>query len=118
MTFGTSVEHRGTYSVVQLAGTPTLKELLAHIDGLEWETLEWDPPRVLLDLRGIATITGFSEQFIVGRELARRLSHLERLASLVFPERITNVSAKAAATEGLQLRVFSDEDEAVRWLTR
>lgn len=115
---GTSVEHRGTYSVVHIDGSPTLAELLARIDALEWETLEWQPARVLLDLRGIVTITGFSEQFIVGRELARRLSHLERLASLVLPQRVTNVSARAAAKEGLRLHVFSVEEDAIRWLTR
>ena len=57
------------------------------------------------------------EQFRIGVEAAASMSHLDRIASLVPPERITRVSEKAARRNGVNVRVFGDERAALAWLT-
>jgi hypothetical protein len=46
----------------------------------------------------------------------RYLAHLEKVASLVAPEKITRVSEAAAQAKGLQLRVFTQLSDAIDWL--
>jgi hypothetical protein len=52
----------------------------------------------------------------VGEEAARQLQHLQRIASLVPPDRLTRASEKTARRSGLNLTVFTSEEEAVAWL--
>jgi hypothetical protein len=48
--------------------------------------------------------------------VARRLSHLQRVASVVPSQRRTGTSEKVANAQGIRLRVFVDEAQATAWL--
>ena len=87
---------------------------MIHLLGVESET--WPEHKVLVDLRGVATPFTRPEQFRIGEEAALSLSHMDRIASLVPPERVTRVSEKAARRNGVNVRVFDDEAQATAWL--
>lgn len=116
MSLSFDVEHREAYSVVRLHGAPTLGQMLSMIHLLGVETSGWPIKRVLFDLRGIRTLTSFTEHYAVGEQTARELRHLNRIASVVDVDMITHASEKTAQRSGVNLTVFTDEDEAVRWL--
>ena len=110
-------EHRDGYSVVRVEGEPSLGQFLSFLHLIGVETSGWESRRVLFDLRGVQTLTAFTDHYAVGEEAARQLSHLQRVASLVAPNRITRASEKTAQRSGMNLVVFTDEATAVAWLT-
>jgi hypothetical protein len=111
------VEHRDGYSVVRVQGEPSLGQFLSFIHLMGVETSGWKSRRALVDLRGVQTLTSFTEHYAIGEETARQLSHLQRVASLVPPNRITRASEKTAQRSGMNLVVFTDEAAAIAWLT-
>jgi hypothetical protein len=111
------VEHRDLYSVVRVEGAPTLGQFLSFLQLMGVETTGWTVRRVLFDLRRLQTLTAFTEHHAVGEEAARQLAHLQRVASLVEPHRITRASEKTAQRSGMNLMVFTEEDAAIAWLT-
>ncbi|MEJ8840232.1 STAS/SEC14 domain-containing protein [Ramlibacter sp. AN1133] len=111
------VEHRDGYSVVRVEGEPSLGQFLSFLHLVGVETAGWKTRRVLFDLRQVQTLTTFTDHYAVGEEAARQLSHLQRVASLVEPHRITRASEKTAQRSGMNLIVFTDEEAAVAWLT-
>jgi hypothetical protein len=110
------VEHRERYSVVRVEGEPSLGQFLSFLHLIGVETSSWSARRVLFDLRGVHTLTSFTEHYAIGEEAARRLPHLHRVASLVPPHRITRTSEKTARRFGMNLTVFTDETAAIGWL--
>lgn len=116
MSFDVALVDTAHFMRVAVSGRPSLEELLSmiHLLGVESET--WQEDRVLVDLRGVATPFTRPEQFRIGEEAAASLLHMERIASLVLPERVTRVSEKAAQRNGANVRVFDDEAAAVAWL--
>jgi hypothetical protein len=111
------VEHREGYSVVRVNGEPSLGQFLSFLQLIGIETSGWPHKRALFDLRGVRSLTTFTEHYAVGEEVARRLQHLQRIASVVAADRITRASEKTARRSGVNLTVFTDEAEAIRWLT-
>ena len=116
MDFDVAIDVLAHYMRVTVTGEPTFGQLLSmiHLLGVESET--WQEDKVLVDLRGVVTPFTRPEQFRIGEEAAASLSHMERIASLVPPERVTRVSEKAARRNGVNVRVFDDEDQAIAWL--
>ena len=116
MDFDVAIDAAAHYIRVTVSGAPTFEQVLSmiHLLGVESET--WDEGQVLVDLRGVVTPFDRAEQFRIGEEAAVSLSHMDRIASLVPPERVTRVSEKAARRTGTNVRVFDDERAAVRWL--
>ena len=117
MSLSFDVEHREGYAVVRMKGEPSLGQFLSLIQIIGVETGAWTVKRVLFDLRGIRTLTSFTEHYAIGEETARQLHHLHRIASVVDADMITHASEKTARRSGINLPVFTDEAEAVRWLT-
>jgi hypothetical protein len=111
------VEHRDAYSVVRVEGAPTLGQFLSFLHLIAVETTGWKVRRVLFDLRQVKTLIAFTDHYAVGEEAARQLSHLQRVASLVEPDRITRASEKTAQRSGMNLMVFTEEEAAIGWLT-
>jgi hypothetical protein len=56
------------------------------------------------------------QQHAIGLLAHRHLAHLEKVASLVPPEKLTRVSEAAARAQGMELRVFSQLSDAIGWL--
>jgi hypothetical protein len=117
MDFDVVIDSAAHYIRVTVTGAPAIGQLLSliHLLGVESET--WPEDKVLVDLRGVVTPFTQPEQFRIGVEAAASMSHLDRIASLVPPERITRVSEKAARRNGVNVRVFGDERAALAWLT-
>lgn len=117
MSLDFSVEHRQGYTAVRVRGEPSLDQFLSLIQVLGAQSGEWSSRRVLVDLRGVRTLTSFTDHYAIGEETARQLQHLHRIASVVDPDRLTRASEKTARRSGANLSVFTAEDEAVAWLT-
>ena len=109
-------EHRQGYSLVRVEGEPTLAEFLSFLQQIGSETSGWPARRLMFDLRGVRTLTTFTEHYAVGEETARQLAHLHRIASVVPADRITRASEKTAQRAGVNVRVFTSEAEAIAWL--
>lgn len=116
MSLSFDVEHREGYATVRMQGEPTLGQFLSLIQLLGVETGTWAARRVLFDLRGIRTLTSFTDHYAIGEETARQLAHLHRIASVVDPDMITRASEKTARRSGVNLTVFTDERAALTWL--
>lgn len=116
MDYDVAIARQARYMRVTVSGRPAFEELLSliHLIGVDSET--WDRSSVLVDLRRVETPFSHPEQFRIGVEAAASLSHMEKIASLVPPERLTRVSEKAARRDGSNVRVFDVEAEAVAWL--
>ena len=116
MSLDFALDHRDGYSVVRLKGEPSLGQFLSFIQLIGVETADWTHKRVLFDLRGVRTLTSFTDHYAIGEETARQLRHLHRIASVVDPDRLTRASEKTARQSGANLKVFTSEDEAIAWL--
>jgi DNA-directed RNA polymerase subunit F len=88
---------------------PILQEMAA-------KSREYGTKRLLINLLDVVGTLGPEQQQGLGQLAARYLSHLEKVASLVPPEKITRVSEAAAQAQGMRLRVFVNITEAVAWL--
>lgn len=110
------VEHRAGYTVIRVAGDPSLGQFLSLLQLIAVEVPDWKNRRALFDMRRVETLTSFTEHFVIGEEAARQLSRLQRVASVVPPDRITRASEKTARQSGLNLTVFTDEAQAIAWL--
>lgn len=116
MNFDVLIDQKPRYVRIALTGSPSIGQMLSmiHLLGVESET--WKQNATLVDLRGVSTEYTQQEQFRIGEEAASSLSHMDRIASVVPPARITRISERAARRNGIDLCVFSDEKQAVEWL--
>ena len=117
MPFQVTVRRLPDFTSVTVTGTASLDAFVALITGMAQETRHHGDRRVLVDLLGVQGELKFTDHFQMGTQAAQHLHHLDKLASVVPPERITHTSEKVAARQGLQLRVFTSRAEAVEWLT-
>lgn len=90
--------------------------MLAAVDHLKERMEGAECARVLIDLSRVLP-PGLVEQAILGEHLARNLSHCVKVASLVAHGTRTGTSEHVAQRLNLALRVFTDEREAIGWLT-
>jgi hypothetical protein len=113
-----TVEHRTGCVVIRADGEPSLGEFIAFLKKVGAESAQWSSDCVLFDLRGIRTLTTFTEHYAVGQEVGRQMGHFRRLASVVPADRITRASEKTARQAGVNMTVFTDEGEAMTWLMK
>jgi hypothetical protein len=99
-------------------GVATIDDMITLVGVLAERTRQEGDTRVLVDLRGVENVLKFTDHFQLGEEVARKLRHLEKVASVVPPDRITRTSEKVAARQGFPLHVFTDIDEASAWLAQ
>jgi hypothetical protein len=109
------VEHRAGYSVIRVEGDPSVGQFLSFLHVMGVETAAWPATRVLFDLRAVQTLTSAGDHDAIGEAAARQLPHLQRIASLVGPRRITCEPPSRRSDAALIL--FTDEAAAVAWLT-
>ena len=88
---------------------PVLREIAEH-------TRRQQDRRLLINLIDVVGTFGPEQQREIGLLAFRHLSHLEKVASLVPPDKITRVSEGVAQAQGLQLRVFTQLTDAIEWL--
>jgi hypothetical protein len=114
--FEISAQHTAKDLRVKVSGTPAIDQLIStlHVFGVESEL--YAVPVVLIDLRELRTEYSRLDLLIVGYEIACSFAHLRRLALLVQPHRVTQISEREARRGGIDMRVFSDEAAANDWL--
>ena len=111
-----TVEHRSAYSVVRVRGDVAVGQFLSFLEVIGIDSQAWPTRRLMFDLRGVRSLVGAGEHRSVGAQVVRHLSHLERVASVVPPDRMTGESERVARASGVNLRVFTTEAEAIAWL--
>ncbi len=116
MPFAVSIDRRPEYVRFAPTGSASIQDFVELVETVEAETVFWSDRNALFDLRGIEGELAPEEQVFLGELAGRNLSHLDRLASVVPPPRITRRSESAAQQLGVRLRVFADEREATQWL--
>ena len=114
MSVSLSWERQATHVVVRLSGSPSLEQVLPALDAIATATR--GDALLLVDMRGIDTLLAFTDQFALGQAAAEKLRHLRRVASVVAPDRLTRNSERPARKQGMDLRVFTSEAEALVWL--
>lgn len=108
-------QHVG-FARVTISGKPTLDQMLSIIRVIGLDSVNWSTRAVLFDLRKVASLFSRPEQFRLGEEAALSLVHMEKLASLVPPQRLTRISEKAARSSGSNMTVFTSKEEALAWV--
>jgi len=88
---------------------PVLREIAAH-------TREHGDRRILININDVVGTFTPEEHQTIGLLTYQYLSHMDRVATLAPPEKLTGVSAGVARAHGLALRAFPNLGEAVAWL--
>jgi hypothetical protein len=115
--------------MLQFRLVPSTGFLLARLNGLvspaAWATvlheledaMESVPgDRLVLDLMGLAGYLGVPERQAVGTLMAAHFVRMKKVALFIQAEKITDVVKAEALRRGLNLRLFSNYDEAVGWV--
>lgn len=117
---GFAIDTRGEGSChwITVEGALSFDQMLSllHVLGVESETRGLRT--LLLDLRAVESAFQAQELAVAGREIAASFVHLRKLALLVPPNRVTGVSEHVAQREGMNMRVFSAERDALVWLAQ
>jgi hypothetical protein len=114
--FEVSIHRLPEFTSVKLSGPATLDDFVALIEGMADESRRLRDRRMLVDQLEITTTLKFTDHFRIGEEVARHMQHLEKMASVVPPDKITHTSEKVAVQQGMQLRVFTSMTDAIHWL--
>jgi hypothetical protein len=104
------------FTSVTLTGPASLDDFVGLMTNLGEQTRLQGDRRILVNLLGVEGDLKFTDHFQLGSQAAQLLRHLDKLASVVPADKITHTSEKVAQKQGFQLRVFTTEEEAVRWL--
>jgi hypothetical protein len=112
-----SIHRLPEFTSVKLSGPATIDDYVTLIGAVADESRRLGDRRMLVDQLGIAGTLKFTDHFRIGEAVVEHLQHLERLATVVAPDKITRTSEKVAQHHGLQLRVFTSINDAIHWLT-
>lgn len=109
--------HGPSFAVVEITALAFLEAAEPTLQEIARRTLQFEDRRLLVNLLDVVGTFGPEEQKTIGLLAWRYLSHLEKVASLVPPDKITHVSENAARAQGMELRVFTELAAAIDWLT-
>ena len=104
------------YAVAAVSSLAFIEESLGVLEEISRHTRASGARRLLINLLDVVGTFGAEEQQAIGLLAYRYLSHLEKVASLVPPEKLTRVSEAAARAQGMELRVFTRLPDALDWL--
>lgn len=116
MTLDVAVTRTPELTMMEITGPASMAEFTLLITEIGKESKQHGDRRVLVNLLGVVGTMAFTDHFQIGHQVARQLRHLEKLASVVPEDKITRTSEKVATSLGMQLRVFTQLDEALTWL--
>jgi hypothetical protein len=108
--------HGPAYAVAEISALAFAESVEPVLRGISEQTRKHGDRRLLVNLLDVVGTFGLEEQRTIGVLAHRYLSHLEKVASLVPPDKLTRVSEAAARAEGMELRVFTTLPEALDWL--
>jgi hypothetical protein len=109
--------HGPAFAVAEVTALAFAESVEPVLQQLAERTRQHGDRRLLINLLDVVGTFGHDEQKVIGLLAYRYLSHLDKVASLVPPEKITRVSEGAARAQGMELRVFTAFGDAVQWLS-
>ena len=118
MTATVHYTHGPKFGVVEVTSLAFLEIAVPALLEIAEHTRQHGDRRLLINLMDVVGTFGPEQQRDIGLLAHRYLAHLEKVASLVPPDKITRVSEAAAQAQGLQLRVFTELTEAIDWLVK
>lgn len=116
MTATVHYTHGPNFAVADVTSLAFLENAEPVLQELAERTREHRDRRLLINLMDVVGTFGPDQQRAIGMLAYRYLGHLEKVASLVPPDKITRVSEAVAQAQGLQLRVFTQLADAIEWL--
>ncbi len=116
MSFTLHLTHGPAYAVAEISALAFMEAAEPVLRSIAEQTRERGDRRLLINLMDVVGTFGPDEQRAIGLLAYRYLPHLEKVASLVPPEKLTRVSEAAAREQGMELRVFTVLTEAIDWL--
>jgi hypothetical protein len=108
--------HGPSFGVVEVTSLAFLENAEPAVREIAERTRHHGDRRLLINLMDVVGTFGPDQQREIEILAYRYLAHLERVASLVPPDKLTRVSEAAAQAQGLQLRVFTQLTDAIEWL--
>jgi hypothetical protein len=116
MPFTITVDREQQYVRFNVSGPASLKNYFDLIDTAAKDTLARGETLGMVDLRGVVGRLCFTDQFFIGDVVGQKLTHMQKLASLVPQDPASYNSEKVATRKGVNLRSFEDEVIAIAWL--
>ena len=116
MTASLHYTHGPKFAVVEITALAFLETAEPVLREIAEQSRRHGDTRVLVNLMDVVGTFGPEQQRDIGVLAYRHLGHLQKLASLVPPDKLTRVSEAAAQAQGLQLRVFTELTDAIEWL--
>ena len=110
--------HGPSFSVVEVTALAFLEDAEPALLEIAQRTREAGTKRLLINLVDVVGTFGPEQHHAIGLMAHRHLSHLQKVASLVPPDKLTRVSEAAARSQGMELMVFTQLTDALDWLTR
>jgi SpoIIAA-like len=104
------------YLMLKVSGLYNLTEVKSLIFLMREKGAEFGHIRVLADLRGVEQDVPGYDRFILCEYYAKEIRYTLKTAVVGPPERITGFFEDVAVNRGGNVRVFSDEQSALRWL--
>jgi hypothetical protein len=104
------------FAVVEVTALAFMENAEPVLRDIAERTRQHGDRRLLVNLVDVVGTFGTDQQREIGLLAYKYLSHLEKVASLVPPEKITRVSEAAAREQGMELRVFTRLGDAMDWL--
>lgn len=104
------------YFFAHLHGLVSLDAWEKVIRQLERAISEAESDRMVLDLTGMVGWLGMPERTAVGALMAKHFARMKKVALFIQPEKITGAVEAEARRNGLDLRLFPSEADAVRWV--
>jgi hypothetical protein len=104
------------YLLVVVNGEWTTENIKQKLDEVKCEADDRKTHRLFLDLRLLKMPVYEFTRFQSAEYLARVFIPPFKIASLMLPENITLFAENVAVNRGANLKVFSDERQAIGWL--
>lgn len=116
MTASLHYTHGPKFSVVEVTSLAFLENAEPVLLEMAERTRQYGDRRLMINLMDVVGTFGPEQQREIGLLAFRHLAHLEKVASLVPPDKLTRVSEAAARAQGMELRVFTSLTDAIGWL--
>jgi hypothetical protein len=108
--------HGPSFSVVEITSLAFVENAEPVLREIAERSRQWGDRLLLINLMDVVGTFGPEQQRDLGLLAYRYLGHLQKVASLVPPDKLTRVSEAAARAQGMELRVFTQLTDAIDWL--
>lgn len=111
-----SIHKHAAYYRIVVTGDASFDRLVALVHVLGVDSQDWPVTRIAFDLRGLRTVLARSDRYRAGLELGGSFAHMEKVAVVVSPGRLTGTGAGVARRNGLNAQSFNEVRLALDWL--